>query len=411
MEFNHIGKFSLLIFLLAVPAHAQELGQRDLETTFSLPGLKKNFELPKNLQLPQPHPSKGGLLVEPEALIPKLESETLLDALKRKQIEVQIPSDPEAIATALTIRAKTYGLDCPKRAYACAQQDQLTKVAEGLRLGSSMAMGCAAAALEFQKSYTDGDPPPAVARNYDMACLRSIERRSVNGVPEELVAPPALFGPEVHGALSAIGILEEKGSRPFCGGLIRNDRTVVTAHHCYEGKRQAFLQGAITVRPADGRHGPWRLAAEPVAEPASQGDAVKDDWVVLRIDTLDSIDAHEASLQPLSALGEVTVLGHYAYFPEVDYVPGTPAENWRRGLRYPKPGLCQAVKVVGYCLQIACQTVRGFSGTPVFSASASKPDSPLRVVGFVSQPDQDAGQCNGFVLNGSTYAVSADAVK
>lgn len=175
--------------------------------------------------------------------------------------------------------------------------------------------------------------------------------------------------------------------------------------------RPAFAQGTVTVRAASGGRAPWKLAAEPVSQPEGHSDAVKDDWVVLRVVTTDAILARETVLQRLAKLDEVTLLGHYAYFPEVDYAPGTPQENWRRGLRYPKAGLCQAIKVIGYCLQVACQTVRGFSGAPIFVKSADGSNDPLQVVGFVSQPDQDAGQCNGFELYGSSYAVSADAVK
>lgn len=342
---------------------------------------------------------------------PHNDGETPLQAWLRKNMEVQQPSQPEAVANALTVRASQLAAGCtPAISLRCGERDALLGAAAGLRAGLASAPDCGAAARAFAPHYADADPPEAVARRFDVACLGSVEgRRTDDGAVAPAPMPAVIAAGRAdpaHGALAAVGILERSGI-PFCGGLIRPDATVVTAKHCYDRNRTGFDDGAVTVRPASGHAGPWRIAGVKVS-PQADTDAAADDWIVLSVTPGADFSAPQSTLAAMPLAGEVTVLGHYAHFGAVGYAdPGAPI--WRKGLRYPREGLCQAVRLVGGCLQIACQTVRGFSGSPVLLPAAGADGRP-QVVGFVSQDYTAQARCAP-ALAGATLAVSAAVLK
>jgi hypothetical protein len=151
------------------------------------------------------------------------------------------------------------------------------------------------------------------------------------------------------------------------------------------------------------------MAARPVSRPESNSLAVRDDWIVLQIDTTEPIGAAETVLEREPSLGPVSLAGHYAHFNYASYAQAG-APEWRRGLRFPRPDLCQTIKVVGDCLQLACETVRGFSGTPVFRAAPAASGSAIPVVGFISQRAHSDAECPTGPLS-PTLAVSSAAVR
>jgi V8-like Glu-specific endopeptidase len=336
-----------------------------------------------------------------------------LENLLRRQLQVIRPYEPDSIAKEIE---QIWAKPCAdEQSDLCKRRVQLLKIANILRDAEKVAPGCAAAAQGFIPYYEAANPPREIAQSFDTACLASFEPRLVGAVEERPAGRPKVFdqggATEVaRGALSAVGILEEDGT-PFCGALLLNDHTLVTAWHCYDHAYSKLPQGRVSVRPILGARGPWKVAAAPVSKPVTINNAVRNDWVRLGIDTTDAIGASVTRLIRAPDFNEVTVVGYFAHDEGTTYSIGaTQAGMAYRSLRYPRPGLCHTIEISNGCLKLACQTVRGFSGSPIFSVSQDA-NSPIDVVGFISQPNQITSSCPGMRNAGATLAVSADLVE
>lgn len=341
---------------------------------------------------------------------PHKDGETPLAAWIRKNQQVQRPSQPEVTAATLEARAKELSISCTSSTLlACKQRDALFGAAASLLAGIVAAPDCDTAAKAFAPHYRSADPPEAISRNYDMACLGSIQpRREGAGVEKPKTAPPIISAglrDPANGIMAMIGILERDGN-PICGSLIRPDRTIVTARHCYDKHRSAFEAHSVTVRPASGLAGPWSIVGVK-SKPAVDTDAAADDWVVLNVASAPDFAVPASTFAAMPFAGAVTVVGHFAHFKNVDYQDET-LPGWKKGLRFPRDGLCQSVQAVRGCLQIACQTVRGFSGAPVFLPSAGADGKP-QVVGFISQDYSAQAKCPPALI-GATLAVASGQI-
>lgn len=408
---SHFVVMTVLICALPGPVVAQDDTGRVFVPSSQLPRIpsipaprqgQPRYELPK--------PSTPGMPADVD-WFPHKDGETPLAAWIRKNQQVQQPSQPQVIATTLVARAAALSLSCtPLNQLPCRQRDALLAAAAGLRAGVAAADDCEAAAKAFSPHYRDADPPEATARQYDLACLGSIQLRRNGAGVEATAAPPPIIADGLRypaqGVLAMIGILERDGI-PICGSLIRPDRTVVTARHCYDKNRSAFDAQSVTVRPASGTAGPWSVAGVR-SKPSVDSDAAADDWIVLAIGSAPGFAAPASTFAPMPLAGEVTVLGHFAHYKAVGYQDDT-LPGWRKGLRYPRMGLCQSVQPVRGCLQIACQTVRGFSGAPVFLPAAGADGRP-QVVGFISQDYSAQANCPPALI-GATLAVAAGQIE
>lgn len=335
-----------------------------------------------------------------------LRNDPILRAPINKNQLVQIPHDPLGIADGMDGEIQRLATSCRLNHRSCEEAQSLAVTASALRKAAAANPLCPAAAVEFIPYYADSDPPAEVARRFDLACLGSFAPR-LDLVGAESVQP-AIFradNPQA-GVLSAVAILQV-GDTPFCGGLLRKDHSLVTARHCFDAMAEDFRRGRVTARPAAGGAGPWPVSPMPLRT-GDGGDAVRNDWVMLKVSTPDAIAAVDTTFQRASP-GPVTLVGHYGFWDKTNYAPGAPSAGWQRGLRFPRDGLCQVVKVVDGCVQLACETVRGFSGTPIFVTSHSD-GQPYAVVGFISQPNGDATQCYGIDLATSTFAVASDVI-
>jgi hypothetical protein len=252
-----------------------------------------------------------------------------------------------------------------------------------------------------------------------MECLGSFVRRVGTAGVEPSPQVPAMFVGESassssNGALSAVALLLD-GNIPFCGGLLRPDGKLVTAYHCLRKMRPAFNAGKIRVVSADGRNGPYHVNPAPIRQPAVISLKTADDWAVFQLldsknTPLSATPVPPTNLVAASALGEVNLVAHYAYYAATQYAD-QPQSEWAKALRFQKPGLCQIVSIPTGCIQVACQTIRGFSGMPVFQQRASGAASPApEIIGFVSGADAHEGQCNGLVSD-QTALVAASNVK
>ncbi len=174
----------------------------------------------------------------------------------------------------------------------------------------------------------------------------------------------------------------------------------MTARHCIPRD-----VAGLTLINASGTLPPTRLKS--IRQGQGVIDYVPEDWAVLALVmtpgvTLKVVNSH---MVPFDAPAEVTLLGLYPHALAADYYPVGSAHPMR-SIRFPKPGLCEAISLSDNCLQLACQTVRGFSGTPIFSSR--RPDGSYEVIGFVSGATGAQTGCDGNLpLTNSTYAVSS----
>lgn len=375
-------------------------------------GLPQGLPQPKKKGWPQPrHPdleSLGLPQADPD-LLPQANRQTLLERMLDRLQRMQRTFEPDVVVNSLDALIREQDNECPLFTESCRERDELKAVRALIAAGSAGARDCNAAAKAFDPFLDKLNPPETVARQFDMACLGSIEPRLVDGRPETPLPRPAVLdaGGAVagrQGALTAIGLIEVAGV-PFCGALLRNDRTLVTARHCHTMALQQFAEGKATVRPLSGGRGPWKVVGTPIDTPSGPAESVQADWIRLRIDTTDAIGAADVRMVADVPRRSVTLVGHFAPFHHASGPPPA-GEGWRRGLRFPRAGLCVVVTASARCVQLACQTVKGFSGTPLFQVDPARPDQPLHVVGLISRPQQQSAGCG---LDGRQYTLAVPA--
>lgn len=357
------------------------------------------IQLPDAVRIRPTRPSAP--MVNPELIA------SLRDRLK-KQEEFQRTADFQLIASGVEHEMSRQADLCVRDRAACFERDRLRTIVTILKQADQRAPACGPAAEAYSKNYENDDPTEVVAANFDLNCLSAPVDRSFAGTNVDAAPLPNVFagGGTVsaeQGALSAVGIMEQDGI-PFCAGLLRNDKTFVTARHCAEDYMRAPGSVRVTVRSASGSRGPWPLGK--ILSQGEAGDTVRSDWAVIALNATTPIGAAATKLTRGSPFSEVTMLGFFRHFRATS-AGGNSAQA---GLRYPRAGMCQLIELQGECLRLACQTIRGFSGTPIFRPEDGAAGSPIAVLGFISQADQSSAQCAGLRLKGFTLAVSADAV-
>ena len=408
MGFKRKALLAFVAALAGTPAcPAAQVGEREGQVrTGSLPGMRvRGIPRLRDLDgLPRSHLRIGP--TEPSLL---LDTQTTLDALQRRREQTQHPLAGYGAIDGLTNQAASFAADCNRGLrQACGTRDALYGAVARLTAGTRAAPSCDPAARALADSYASGATPDADARRFDVACLGSIETRTGPGLADPAPKPPliaAAMANPASGALAAVGIIQQ-GSIPFCAGLLRSDGTLVTAAHCVDGRLADLRMGAFTVRPASGTGGPWKLVGVAASHDATDG-AAANDWIVLKVEPGARITAPTVLIAKPEP-GPVTMVGHYAFYGQVGYATSG-LETWRKGLRYPLPGLCEAVRVESDCVQLACQTIRGFSGTPVFRASPAPDGSPV-LVGIVSGEATDSGDCPA-AFAGATAVVWAGGIR
>lgn len=371
----------------------------------SSPGVKQDIAVPNSpIEIGQRQGPSSGAGFDPSALGQVLLPNYELGDWLRKRDQVIIPAGPRETSNTLDSLARFWSSQCAgDGSVACVRGERFQIAAGRLGAAAIAAPNCDAAARAFRKVYVNADPSDAVANAYDIACLGSFAARTTDaGTPVLASRPSILIDAETRdGLLTAVGLLEQAG-RIICAGLIRPDRTFLTARHCIE---RNTMQG-YTVRSASGHvHG----TAVPVLAHAPWTEiGIGSDWAILKLPETGAVPVAMTNLVPLSAPTEVTVVAAYPYADKTRYVTPTPLPE--RALRFPRDGMCQALVANNGCLQLVCQTVRGFSGAPI--VSARRGDGSYDVVGFVSGSDGLDTQCEGTekVAN-STFAVSSDSFK
>jgi Trypsin-like peptidase domain len=383
-----------------LPAQQGPLGGREVD----LGGLEEIYvrELPKGPWSPG-LPKTAPNLEEDSKVDPKL-----LQGFKR--YDNKRTFDPVFVAGQVNAIAAMFDNECKFVESSCVRAKTLRGIAQSLLAANKANPGCGDAANSFSKYYHDANPPPEVAKKFDLACLSAFALRKLKeNTIEPQPAIPAIMtrggsDSAVQGALGAVAILAVNGV-PFCGGLLRRDRTIMTAGHCFHEARNAFESGLVTARSADGRILPIKVLTLGSRMPTFASTKAADDWAVFRLGGSGTLEVPDTSLAEATIGGEVTLVGHFAHFKSVTYA--SPAqEDWAQGLRMPRQGFCQILDLPPNCVQVACQTVRGFSGTPVFQLQPAVSGTPLTVIGFVSSSNSLDAKCPSRIP-GHTALVSA----
>lgn len=327
----------------------------------------------------------------------------LLTALRKKLEQIIMPAGPGSSSDDIAAAAGLIGRGCKNEfTLTCGEAGALRRAAEAMAAAGRASPTCEAAAAAFRMVYATLDASDAIASDYDLACLGSFAPRVGEDPAAAAAARPSILADaeQQGGMLDAVGLLEANGAIQ-CGGLLRADRSFITARHCLRG-----LAGAkLTVRSASRRLPPMTVAARQHPDWTKLGVAA--DWAVLKLDGSDPLPIPPSRLSAMAMPGEVSLVGFYRYARAQVYPAGE--VPYERDLRFPKSGMCQAVEDLSGCLQLACQTVRGFSGTPIFRSRSD--GSPIEVVGFLSGGEGDDTKCRmSHPVDNSSYAVSASMV-
>lgn len=267
----------------------------------------------------------------------------------------------------------------------CAVARQLEAFSPGLG-DTDVIARCGAAANALSAAAVPGERywyRRPEARAWENACLTSLGSQSPDGVPDETL-------------MTAVGILH-LGETPRCSGLLTPDGRFVTAKHCVGGPPYDFLRvrqaGTDEVRTLEHVR-------------SAGGSGVSNDWAIFRIVEDPPLVVPEVEFGRFDP-GDP---GYPIGFSFVSADRLRPLARMADAVRTPRKDMCRVVFDLEDCLHLACQTMPGFSGSPIFARSG--PERPATLIGILSGGDDGNTKCGGGrTIQRVTFAVPASRIE
>lgn len=347
---------------------------------------------PQNWQIPNLFPAPNTDADGASALV--------TDQLRKRLDQYSRPIGPGAASQELYRAVNTTKRGCDGTpSFQCQFADALRGSADRLAAAAVAAPGCERAAAKFGEVYTREDAAGSdAARAFDMACLGSFAPRLLD---QGSARPKLLANAEFDGLLDIVGLLEANGEI-ICAGLVRPDRKFITARHCIQGQEGASLKVRFASKKLPA------MTVQTRRHPDLSRLGVAADWAVLELEPGPALPIPASRFVRLRGPGAVSLVGLYRYVHPDVYAKQ--AISFERDLRFPRDGSCEAIDEIAGCLQLACQTVPGFSGTPIIASRGT--DGSVEVIGFLSRSEGTGTDCRTSVnVRNSTFAVSARVVE
>lgn len=381
-------------------AFAQPAAKGDLQAVRKQDGVTADLSELVTVELPKPDGTVQRLempksLLDPSASEPiELQARQIFtiareEALRRfRREELFQLIDGDKLSDDVLDLAADFQKNCkPDARGDCTLAETLRQIAPGLRPRPEDA-GCVTAAnalyviTEVQRRtwHTTQE-----AATWETECLSEVAQSEIGRTQAGAASTDSL--------LSSVGILFI-GTTPHCSGLLTSDGRFITARHCIGigpygnlRVRQANTNAVRGVRRIDQNTAP----------------GVPGDWAVFAL-----LDAPFAGVRDYSV--GVPKPGDAAYPVGMSLVSVhrlAPLTDVAAVIRTPRDGKCRVVVPANDCLQLACQTLQGFSGSPIFSIPSAGGEPVL--VGLLSGGRNE--RCETPHLPRATFAVPQALVR
>jgi hypothetical protein len=240
----------------------------------------------------------------------------------------------------------------------------------------------------YEKNVSSLARPPdellAEARRYESICLAGPAHGSVG-----LAANDALR--ERIGTLAV-------AQQPFCSAYLWDPTHLLTARHCFQ-ERVGVARPDVLRQLGEGEIRFERLSEPGVAyevvrliEPAGLSAVSRDpistriDFVYLELSQAVTASSPAPAIADAQPWATALVAGHFPYASPVA-ADGT-ALSASHSIRWGKVG-CVVKRTSGACVYHACQSVRGFSGAPIFALQGET----VQFVGLHTEANGGSGEC------------------
>lgn len=333
-----------------------------------------------------------------QILVSPLLKSSLANSLVFNDERTQIPSKPKEVETTLELH-KNYACNINKSSKKCQDLTETLKVIQSQPTN----LACSTAADEYLQYYSPAyswKAPRNITAKYDLSCLDSVSQRKYDIGLTQDHSQPFQIDTFYEMVKYNVGLLEVSGS-PICGGLIHKRKKFITSAHCYYEYRSYYKEGNVKVRSIAGISEPWIITTPDIIN--SYSTKVKNDWIAFDL-KIESIENIKETVFESIPRGAVSLIGYFSGHEDSEYLLKD-EPMWKQGLRAPKNGTCNVLNSQSGCLHLACQTVPGFSGTPIFKQELNSGNA-LSVIGFVSREYRNDSGC-GSGFNFTTLATSA----
>lgn len=234
---------------------------------------------------------------------------------------------------------------------------------------------------------------------FDAQCLRRV---NTTELPIELRPTQVL---------RSVGVLRNAlDNRVFCGGVLVDKDTVITARHCFIQASVGFNLNYAYIslgyiyfhRGHDEANSAQIASLIPPLEDLTKPVTLEQDFVFLKLDK-PIAGRPELSFRRPKAGERLWIPGYFEHHsPELQSLfsaslTGRVTPDWYSGLRATKGSKCIVLDSIDSCFVHTCQTVPGFSGAPIISLTQSDKENHIVVVGLQSRTQSASDRCSNRV--------------